>query len=231
MKKTLLMAAMMVASLSASAQYEAGTFSLQPKAGFTVSMLTNMPKMADVNGKNLDAVPAVGLIAGADMEYMVTDRFSLAAGLSFMQAGSAWEDYSYKGHIMDRITTFEMKDTKVELDYLSIPVTANCYVWKGLAVKAGVQFGFLTNAKFKTTMKTSEGSTNTSTDLDEDFKDQCKKFDLSIPVGLSYEFNNHLVLDARYNIGLSKVNKDKEAGEKDSKNSVFMLTIGYKIKL
>jgi len=45
------------------------------------------------------------------------------------------------------------------------------------------------------------------------------------------EFNNHLVLDARYNIGLNKVNKESAAGVKDSKNGVFTLTIGYKIKL
>jgi hypothetical protein len=56
-------------------------------------------------------------------------------------------------------------------------------------------------------------------------------FDLSIPVGMSYEFNNNLVLDARYHIGLSDVNKDADPGEKSVKNSVFLLTLGYKLKL
>ena len=62
-------------------------------------------------------------------------------------------------------------------------------------------------------------------------KDLFKKVDISIPIGLSYEFNNHLVLDARYNLGLTKVNKESYPGEKDSKNSVFCLSLGYKIKL
>ena len=48
------------------------------------------------------------------------------------------------------------------------------------------------------------------------------KFDLSIPVGLSYEFNR-ITFDARYNIGLTKLIK----GE-DIHNKVFVLTLGYK---
>ena len=56
-----------------------------------------------------------------------------------------------------------------------------------------------------------------------DFK--AKKVNLSLPLGLSYEYKN-LSLDLRYNLGLSKINKE---GEKSRKNSVFMLTIGYNI--
>ena len=59
------------------------------------------------------------------------------------------------------------------------------------------------------------------------FSDQCKKVDFSIPVGLSYEYQS-FVLDARYNIGLTKTVKD--AAEK-TKNSVFQITVGYKFAL
>ena len=52
-----------------------------------------------------------------------------------------------------------------------------------------------------------------------------KKFDLSIPLGLSYEFSD-FVIDARYNLGLTKIAEDM-----DGKNSVIMLTVGYKISL
>ena len=54
-----------------------------------------------------------------------------------------------------------------------------------------------------------------------------QKFDLSIPVGLSYEYED-FVLDARYNIGTSKLIK---SDPDSSKNSVFQLTIGYKFEL
>ena len=62
-------------------------------------------------------------------------------------------------------------------------------------------------------------------DFDESGTDGMKKFDLSIPLGLSYEFSD-FVIDARYNLGLTKIAEDM-----DGKNSVIMLTVGYKISL
>lgn len=56
-----------------------------------------------------------------------------------------------------------------------------------------------------------------------------KKFDLSIPMGLSYEFRN-IVLDARYNFGLTKM-FDMDKVDLNSKNLAFQLTLGYKFTL
>lgn len=84
---------------------------------------------------------------------------------------------------------------------------ANVYVAQGLAVKLGVQPGFMVD-------KDGAG-------------DDVKTFDFSIPVGLSYEFS-HVVLDARYNWGVTKV---VDAGDKSPKNSVFQITLGYKFDL
>lgn len=44
-------------------------------------------------------------------------------------------------------------------------------------------------------------------------------------MGISYEFSN-FIIDARYNLGLTRVTKDPSPS---SKNSVIMLTLGYKI--
>ena len=105
------------------------------------------------------------------------------------------------------------------MDYINIPILAQYYIVKGLAVKAGVQVGFNTKAKF------SDG--NTSVDVKDFYKalgvDTDKKtVDFSVPVGLSYEFAN-VVLDARYNIGMTKVLEGAE-----NKNSVIQITLGYK---
>ena len=54
-----------------------------------------------------------------------------------------------------------------------------------------------------------------------------KKVDISIPLGLSYEFDD-IVIDARYNLGLTKID-DNDLGK--VKNGVIMLTVGYKIPL
>ena len=72
---------------------------------------------------------------------------------------------------------------------------------------------------------------NISSDIDEDMKDNCKKFDLSIPMGVSYQFKVPVTVDLRYNLGVTKVNKESVSGEKDCKNNVVQLTVGYKFAL
>jgi hypothetical protein len=64
-----------------------------------------------------------------------------------------------------------------------------------------------------------------------DMKDQYKKFDFSIPIGVSYQFKVPIVIDARYQLGLTRLNKETVPGVKNSKNSVFTLTVGYKFAL
>ena len=91
---------------------------------------------------------------------------------------------------------------------------ANVYVVKGLAVKLGVQPGFNVSNKIKK---------NNLNAVDNSIKAQ--SVDVSIPVGLSYEYSN-FQLDARYNWGVSKTLKWS-----DAKNSVFQITLGYKFDL
>ncbi len=90
------------------------------------------------------------------------------------------------------------------------------YLCKGLALKAGIQPGFMLSAKAK------------NNDVSVDMKDGMKTFDFTIPVGISYEFRN-IILDARYNIGLTKTFDIEDIT--GSKNSVFMVTLGYKFCL
>ena len=106
----------------------------------------------------------------------------------------------------------ENSDIKLRTDYLNIPVLANFYLTRGMALKTGVQPGFLLAAKAK------EG------DVKVDAKNIYKTFDLSIPVGLSYDFKFGLILDARYNIGVT--NLAKNAGY--TRNSVFAVTAGWR---
>ena len=102
------------------------------------------------------------------------------------------------------------------MDYINIPILANFYVAKNFAIKFGIQPAFNVNAKGK------EEAYGISVEYDIN---GIKSFDFSIPVGVSYEFKN-LQLDARYNWGLTKI-----ADESDCKNSVFQITLGYKINL
>lgn len=232
MKKIFVLATLVLSALTASAQYEPGSLSVQPRLGATAALMTNTPAIDEnVVGKKLDAQPTGGVIIGADLEYQLSSLVSLSAGLNWAQAGSGWKDYKETNQGI----TLKAQDLKVETSYLNVPITANFYIWRGLAVRTGVQMSFLTSAKTKASLhisgKKDGKNVNETKDFDESMKDVFKNFDLSIPVGLSYEFNNHLVVDARYNIGITKVNKEPEEGVKDSRNGVFALTLGYKFKL
>ena len=55
----------------------------------------------------------------------------------------------------------------------------------------------------------------------------CESTAISISIGISGEYNN-FVLDARYNIGVTKVNKH---GENSQRSDLFVITIGYKFQL
>lgn len=226
----MIIAVMMAAAVSANAQFEPGTFSLQPKTGATGSLLTNMPSVnvpniGTTSGISIDKAPTGGFIIGAEAEYQLTNTFSIAAGVNYAQQGSGWKDtdFNISG------TKVNMRDAKIELGYVNVPIVLNAYLFKGFAVKAGVQLGFMTNASEKVTVEGSLGNVTEKYELDQDVMDNMEKFDVSIPVGISYQFNVPIVIDARYNIGLTNVIKDN--GDESYKNMSFQLTVGYKFEL
>ena len=232
MKKIIMIFAFLATVVGVKAQYEPGTWSIMPKVGVNVAWMTNMENISLWGNTQLDKQPLGGVIVGVEMEYQLSRMFSLSAGLHVSEQGQGWKNFKGK---FDG-DNLEIRDPKLDLGYINIPIVANIYLYKGLAVKAGVQFGFLALAELKMTVKGDEYlDDGIKRDMTLDYtlgmKDDCKKMDISIPIGISYEFNNHLVLDARYNLGLSKVNKESIAGEKDSKNGVFSLTLGYKMGL
>ena len=62
--------------------------------------------------------------------------------------------------------------------------------------------------------------------IDIDTKKGLRKFTLSIPVGISYEYEN-VVLDARYNVGVLNAYKYGLT----ARNKVFEVSVGYKFDL
>lgn len=103
--------------------------------------------------------------------------------------------------------------TETNLDYVNIPVLFQYMFDGGFRIQAGPQIGFLVSAKSKTD--------GTSTDI----KDDLKPFDFAVSVGLSYVVPaTGFGIDARYNIGLSKLNKDAGA---NSTNRGFQFGLFY----
>lgn len=194
MKKLFMIAAMMVATLSVSAQ-QAGQMFIKPMVGGTLA--THVGDVDDTKFK-------IGLVGGAEFGYNINETFGITAGLLYSMQG----------------TKVKNIDDAWNMDYINIPVLANVYIAPGLALKAGPQIGFLTRAKVD----------------DIDFKKVCNTVDFSIPIGASYEFSD-FVIDFRYNIGVTNVFKNKKTladdfeieSDQKARNSVMMLTLGYKI--
>lgn len=194
MKKVLLMAVALVAAMSVKAQ---GEMFLKPMVGATLATFTSTD----------NAKMKFGIAGGAEFGYHLSDPFAVTVGALVSMQGANFDDTNLS------------KDMKTTLTYLNVPILANYYVAPGLALKAGIQPGFMLSAKSKGSLNSGTGWT----DWDTSGTDGYKTFDLAIPLGLSYEISD-FVIDARYNLGLTKI-----ADGSDSKNSVIMVTLGYKI--
>ena len=211
MKKLLTLVALMVVTLSAQAQHEQGDVTIQPRVGITVSNITDGDKSK------------TNFAYGVDFERFFTDQFSVSLGLMFTNQGCKFnlilDDAMYPSSSLNIHTN----EYKLDIYYGSLPIMANYYVLPGLALKVGIQPAFRVKAK----VKGDDNSLDLDNMIDMLFSGEGNKlntFDLSIPVGLSYEIIG-ITADVRYNFGVTKLisNTDKAI-----RNSVFMVTLGYK---
>ncbi|MBP3287152.1 MAG: PorT family protein [Prevotella sp.] len=224
MKKLMMVAAMMIAAVSANAQNEVGQITLKPTVGLNIATMT----------KGEDTKVRPGFIAGVEAEYGVSENFGVTAGIFYSQQGVKGKNTAFGELDFDEDANliggwvFE-GDATMKLDYINIPIMAQYYPIKGLALKAGIQPGFNVSKKVKLDGTLSQGGVQggNTRNINDSYKikEGVKGFQFAIPVGLSYEYKS-FVLDARYNIYLTKALK-----ESDSRHSVFSFTLGYKFAL
>lgn len=212
----------------AHAQQKPGTLSVIPQVGVSVANLTNFNwtegmKLVDYSG-SISSNYKPGFTGGAQMEYQVTDIFSASAALLYSMQGTKYPDFMID---YEDGTAEGVSDLRMDLHYLNVPVMLNAYVLPGLALKTGLQMGFLLDGRMKTestpvTIDEDGAKTYGETEDEEAKWKDLKSFDISIPIGLSYEFEN-VILDARYNLGITKIHSDY-----DWRNSFFTFTVGYR---
>jgi hypothetical protein len=109
----------------------------------------------------------------------------------------------------------ETGDIKWKASYVNIPVLAQYMFGNGFRLQTGPQLGILAGSEVK--------NGNTETDLDDVFKTT----DFSWSFGTSYLTRSGLGLDARYNLGLSNINKNENP---EMKNRVWQLGLFYQFK-
>ena len=129
---------------------------------------------------------------------------------------------------------FSQQGSKVEINsqnfesnftYVNIPVILKLYTLAGINIQAGPQFGFITNAETPIQDQLNPGSYKV-----QDVKDKMKSSDFTLALGLGWDLPFGLTIDARYNMGLSKLYKEAPSQQtEDAKNQVFQVSLGFKL--
>lgn len=227
MRKTLLIITVLAATVQAWAQEEnkaavsegnnQGTVTLIPKLGLNYSTvsLDTWPGKSSGTGKP-DISGLVGIVAGVEAEFKVQPWLGISAALLYSMQGRKYDDKDVVTNPKDAMILKEYHH------YLNIPVTANFYVIKGLALRTGLQLGYLFHQS---------GTLETPNDNfpSHSISGSPGKLDLSIPVGVSYSLDNGLQFDLRYNHGLTKLSWSE--GVREEKNRVVQLTVGYRLDM
>lgn len=154
------------------------------KAGANFSTISDASSFSNKTGFQ------AGIFAGIKF----TDKFGIQADMLYSQQGA------------------EFKGGDFDLSYINVPVVIKYYLFQGLNLQAGPQFGFVVDDKI----------TKVFGEISDKVK--AEEFDFTAVVGAGYDFPFGVRLDARYNFGLTDVSK---VDGFDGKNNVFSLALGY----
>lgn len=166
---------------------------------------------ANINGDDTDNLSArTAIFLGVFGEFGLDDVFAIQPEILFSQQGAEYEDSEEDGVFYDG---------RFKLDYLNIPVMVKIYVADGFFLEAGPQIGFLLSA-------TDEFDSPISGE--EDIKDFIKSTDFSGNIGLGYQLDMGLSLNARYNFGLSNIDDFGVDVDESFKNGVLSIGAGFR---
>ena len=164
--------------------------------------------MSTFAGDIEDAKSRFALAINTEVGYNVTDWFAPSIGVT----------NTYQG------VGYSVIDKSLYMDILSLPLMVN-FSTGPVTLKAGIQPDFILSARMNGTSYTN----------------QLKTVSLSAPLALNWSFatdsdGDLWFVELRYHLGLTKMNKDvmftngwRTPG--NIRNSVVMLTVGYKCDL
>lgn len=190
------------------------------KAGLALSSLK-----AEADNVSVSSDSKTSFYVGGLVEYKITDKFALQGEVLYSPLGgkeSEEESGSYMGY--DYSYKYE---SDFKLGTLLVPVSAKYYITNGLAVGAGLNFGFILSAKNEYSETAVVDGNRESSSEEEDIKSDVNTFNFSPFVNAEYNLSNGLFFDARYNFGVSNLVKNQFDNE-TLKMSFFQIGLGYK---
>lgn len=190
------------------------------KAGLNISKLTisGVDVAPEINSK-------AGFHAGAFLSIKLSEKFGLQPEVLYSNQG-------YKTRIED---VFEKRDIEGNINYIAIPIMLKYYPAKKFNIEVGPQISFLLNhkalVKYSRNDISYDPAFNNSLTAEVDIEDQTQSIEFGLNTGVSYQINKNVIGTARYNFGISNVNKklispygeDKE----NDRNSVFQFSLNY----
>ena len=202
MKRIAVLIVLVTSTLVSMAQNKPGTWSVIPHVGVSISSLLGGSGIYEVGDNMIVEVKPhalLGFVGGTDVMYQASDVVGLSAGLSFVQAGCKFKDDKGKNSVV--------YNRNLRMNYVTMPILIHSYLLPGFSVKAGIEPTLLVSAKSHEVQQSyevdKEGKKSNfhEDEFTIDMKNGMRKFGLSIPVGVSYEYEN-VVLGALYHVGV-----------------------------
>ena len=205
MKKVLISLLFILTPFTLMAQEHENHWYIIPRTGVTFS---------GVYGDDWESKMRTGYVVGVDVEGDL-DKFGFRTGVFFTSIGSKMSEITYKG-IPGRIDREKIVGPQYNwvMNYLCFPLMSEWHPIKNLSLMAGFQFGIRVN-------KHGHGK-----DEDEITGRYSNPWWASIPIGLSYNIGP-IMLDARYNLGLSVLSGDSGGQRLDA----ITISLGYRFDM
>jgi hypothetical protein len=185
-------------------------------SGDEISNFNNLLEFADgyVNTSN-----KTGFYAGVSAEIPLSNSFALEGGLGYSLKG-----YSLKGNIAADKLEFLGAGASANLNshYIDMPVYLKANIGEGFHVYAGPQVSYL----LKNDLRVKAGALGFNLfNQNYDVTDQFNKVDVALSGGVGYTFNNGVTINAGYDHGLSRLDKN---GNMNAYNRNVKVGLGFR---
>lgn len=177
----------------------------------------------------------IGFHAGAFVNIPLSNKISVQPEVLYNQMGA--KSVMSSSEVTTGGTTVKtVADSKVELNYISVPLMFQFRPVKSFYFEAGPEFSYFLNGKNKgeTTVTTTTGSSTTTqnSSISQSIeKDDVKKFNVGLGLGVGFDITHNLGINARYVNSLTHVANNAGVPEQDkdiNTNRVFQLGLNYK---
>jgi opacity protein-like surface antigen len=148
------------------------------------------------------------------MEYKFHPHFGISPEVVFAAQGG-----QEKADDGSEMGGFIRSDKHYHTNYINVPLMLKFYATPAFSIDFGPQVGF--NVYSKMTASGKAGNFEAKETID--FKDMTNTVDFGLGLGATYNLTNNAFVQARYNLGLTKVFEDSQV-----KNGNLQIAFGMK---